>query len=171
MSPRNPETVDDIVREPILTNAVIGGGMQAQKNPDSVKAGGYIVVGGLVLQLLYFGFFIVVAFNFHLRVNKAVVPSETKEFAAWKKNLSVLYLTSFLILIRSIYRTIEYAGGMDGYLMHHEAYFYIFDAALMTIVVAAYAFFPPAELGNHHRQEQGEELRSLEGGYRSDEQK
>lgn len=141
-----------------------GGSMQSQKNPDAVKTGANIVTAGLAIQLLYFGFFIFVAFIFHLRTHRVGLSPEVHQAVGWKKNASILYLGSFLILIRSIYRTIEYAGGKDGYLMEHEAYFYIFDAALMTIVVAAYTFFLPKEISGIKRQQRGEELKSLEAG-------
>ena len=144
-----------------------GGGMQASKDPQKIKAGAWIVVGGLVIQLVYFGFFIVVAFNFHLRARRAVLAEEVKQEISWKKNMPVLYTGSFLILIRSIYRTIEFADGSNGYLMNHEAFFYVFDAALMTILVAIYAIFTPYEISGIRRQRQAEQ--KLEAGYASSE--
>ena len=145
--------------------------MQAKEDPDSQKAGQWIVVGGLIVQLIYFGFFIIVAFNYQIRVNKAAVSDDVKARVNWKLNLIVLYAASFLILIRSIYRVVEYVTGKDGTIMTHEWFFYVFDAALMAMVAVIYAVVPPKELTRANREAgyQEVELTKLEAGSTSDE--
>lgn len=61
----------------------------------------------------------------------------------WKKSLYILYTTSVLIFVRSLFRTVEYAEGNAGYLISHEIFLYIFDAVLMAIVIAIYTAFTP----------------------------
>jgi hypothetical protein len=58
---------------------------------------------------------------------------------AWRRHLYVLYVTSALILIRSIFRVVEYLQGNDGYLISHEVFIYTMDALLMAIVMAIFA--------------------------------
>ena len=120
-------------------------------------------MGGLAIQLIYFGFFIVAAGIFHRRVHKAGVPHQILKEVSWRTTTGVIYAVSILILIRSIYRLVEYAQGQSGELMAHESYFYVFDAALMLIVVVLYAAFPPKELsrqvrGSTQNMEEGHEF-------------
>ncbi|KAJ4089040.1 hypothetical protein NW761_007349 [Fusarium oxysporum] len=48
-----------------------------------------------------------------------------------------------LILVRSIYRLIEYGQGYNGELRSKEAYFYTFDALLMLVVSVIFNIFHP----------------------------
>jgi predicted homoserine dehydrogenase-like protein len=64
----------------------------------------------------------------------------------WKKHLTVLLVAGILILIRSIYRVIEYAQGTGGQLISHEVYQYVLDAALMLIVAIIFNVFHPSEV-------------------------
>lgn len=65
----------------------------------------------------------------------------------WQKYLLTLYVTSALILVRSIFRVIEYLNGNDGVLLRSEVYLYIFDALLMIVVLVWMNWFHPSELG------------------------
>jgi hypothetical protein len=58
----------------------------------------------------------------------------------------MLYAVSGLIMIRSIFRLVEYGEGMDGYLMSHEWTAYLFDAVPMIAVTGIYFFKFPAQL-------------------------
>ena len=62
----------------------------------------------------------------------------------WVTVLLGLYIVSVLILVRSIFRLIEYKYGFDGYLMTHEAFMYIFDALLMFIAMVVLNVYHPA---------------------------
>ena len=53
------------------------------------------------------------------------------EPAAWHKHMYALYVASGLILIRSVFRVIEYIMGNNGYLLKREVFLYIFDSVLM----------------------------------------
>lgn len=57
-----------------------------------------------------------------------------------------LYLGSFLIMVRSIFRVVEYLQGFDGYLLKHEAYLYVFDALLMVLVMVLFNWIHPSEI-------------------------
>lgn len=58
----------------------------------------------------------------------------------------MLYITSILILIRSVFRVIEYMTGMDSYLFKNEWPLYAFDAALMVVAMFIYGIFYPGNL-------------------------
>lgn len=52
----------------------------------------------------------------------------------WRRFLAILYGVSILILIRSVFRVIEYAQGREGELQSNEWYFYVLDSLLMFFV-------------------------------------
>lgn len=58
----------------------------------------------------------------------------------------VLYITNSLILLRSVFRVIEYAMGNNGYLLRHEVFLYIFDAVPMLAVMVFYVWKYPSEI-------------------------
>lgn len=112
---------------------------------SSYNLGEQITVGGLCVQLVFFSFFIITCAVFHSRIRKfptqeiialAARLSE-KTSRTWETVLVGLYTASILILVRSIFRLIEYAQGNDGYLISHEVFMYIFDSALMFLTMVA----------------------------------
>lgn len=64
----------------------------------------------------------------------------------WRKQLYVLYLVSILIMIRSVFRIVEYLQGTDGYIMTHEAFLYIFDATMMIATVVILNVIHPSQI-------------------------
>ena len=107
--------------------------------------GANIIVGGLVLQLLFFALFIgaAVAFAHKVREHSAGQTSAPSSDTLcvqdvsldYCKHLRVLYAVSGLIMLRNVLRVIEYAQGQDGYLLGHEWVLYIFDAVPMVAVM------------------------------------
>lgn len=131
-----------------------------------------ITIGGLIIQVLFFGFFVVVSAIFHYRIHNHPTSKSQRErmqskTQGWKQRswftvLLALYVVSCFILIRSVYRIIEYKDGFKGYIMIHEVYAYIFDATLMFLAMVVMNVYHPAEiLGNgkvvdtHERAESG----------------
>lgn len=64
----------------------------------------------------------------------------------WRKHLIILYSASVLVMIRSIFRVVEYLHGFSGYLLSHEYYLYIFDAVLMLCVMVMFNVVHPSEV-------------------------
>lgn len=62
----------------------------------------------------------------------------------WVTVLLALYVVSALILVRSVFRLVEYKGGYDGYVMTHEAFGYGFDALLMFVSMVVMNAYHPA---------------------------
>ena len=116
----------------------------AGKTKKAIDLGQNIVTGGLVVQILFFGFFIVVAAVFHLRFHRH--PTAESRDVPWKRHIIILYVASILILIRSIFRIVEYQQGNDGYLLGHEVFLYIFDAILMLGVMVLFNLIHPSEI-------------------------
>lgn len=115
---------------------------------SALTTGEHIIIGGLVLQILFFGFFIVVALLFHIRMHRAPTPKSVQGDVEgiWKKHLYTLYGGSLLILVRSVFRVVEYGQGNDGYLISHEEFLYIFDALLMLVTMVLFAVVHPSEV-------------------------
>ncbi|PLB52704.1 RTA1 like protein [Aspergillus steynii IBT 23096] len=124
-----------------------GGGIQASGSLDGMKTGEKIIIIGLFVQLAFFGFFIFVEFSFDMKLKKFPIPRAHAPDIPWRKHLNVLYGTSALIMIRSVFRVIEYIQGNSGYLLKHEAYMYIFDACLMFLTMVAFNIVHPSEIG------------------------
>ncbi|KAF4962771.1 hypothetical protein FSARC_9175 [Fusarium sarcochroum] len=147
-----------VIRERLLTVTFVcsdifaflvqstGAGMMAKEDADAQEAGKYITVGGLILQLIMFGFFIVISVVWHVRIHRQPTPASHNALNLWRKHMLVLYVTSILVMIRSVFRLVEYLQGNDGYLLGSEIWLYVFDAALMLIVVIIFNLFHPSEL-------------------------
>ncbi len=141
-SGKYPWTCSISVRAKTLSGASI----MAGKTPTAVKNGQHIVVGGLVLQILFFGLFMIVTLVFHLRVQKAPTARSASHDVPWRKHLHALYFASILIMIRSIFRVIEYVQGNAGYILSHEVFLYIFDSVLMLGVMVLLNIVHPSEI-------------------------
>lgn len=90
-----------------------GGGarLAAAKDQDAYDRGEHIVLGGLILQILVFAFFVVVAGLFHYRMRVNLASGGRLGFTHWQRYVGMLYLVSGLIAVRNICRCVEYSGG------------------------------------------------------------
>lgn len=120
-----------------------GSGAGLMANGSSADMGNNIVIAGLVVQVLMFGLFMVTSFEFERRMNRAPSGHVFDADVPWKTHLHVLDVVSALILIRSVFRVIEYAGGQDGYLLGHEWTMYIFDSVPMVTAMVLWAVWHP----------------------------
>ncbi|KAM0718192.1 hypothetical protein Q7P37_006524 [Cladosporium fusiforme] len=123
-----------------------GGGIMASGSLEGVHTGEKVIIGGLVVQILFFTCFVVVAGVFHARLVRVPTSSSMRTEGLWRSSLLSLYAGSVLIWVRCVFRLIEYAQGNDGYLISHEAYLYIFDALLMLMVMVIFAVVHPSEI-------------------------
>ncbi|GMF71739.1 unnamed protein product [Aspergillus oryzae] len=121
---------------------------------SAMNTGENVTIAGLCVQLVFFSVFIIVATIFHYRIRKnptsrsagtSIFPRHWRE-ATWETVMLGLYGASVLILIRSIFRLIEYAQGNDGYLISHEVFMYVFDATLMFITMVGMSLFHPSKV-------------------------
>ncbi|KAL2823809.1 RTA1 like protein-domain-containing protein [Aspergillus cavernicola] len=121
-----------------------GGGIMSSGTIESYDLGENITVGGLAVQLAFFSVFMVTCGIFHRRIRQnpthevSALSARLQERTTWRWEsiLVGLYAASILILVRSIFRLIEYVQGNDGYLISHEVFMYVFDSALMFLAMA-----------------------------------
>jgi hypothetical protein len=120
--------------------------MSGAKSESKLKLGEDVIVVGLIVQILFFGFFIVVSLVFHKRMVDNPTTTSLSTSVKWQKYLFVLYSVSALIMIRCLYRVIEYIQGQTGTLQSHEYFAYIFDTALMILVMIAFLVYHPSQV-------------------------
>lgn len=94
-----------------------GAGLVAQDGHEEL--GEYIVVEGLILQLIVFGFFVVAAGVWHVRMRgygekMGEVEVGRHVNVPWRQGLRMLYVCCALIVVRSVFRVVEYAMGRRG---------------------------------------------------------
>lgn len=99
-----------------------------------------IILAGLAIQIVLFGLFCVTAVVFHVRMRNWPSAESVKAGVTWQRTLGMLYGSSGLIMVRSVFRVIEYALGRDGYPLQNEWTLYVFDALLMVLTMAVFAW-------------------------------
>ncbi|KAG4413305.1 hypothetical protein IFR04_013565 [Cadophora malorum] len=96
---------------------------------------------GLIIQLVCFGFFLIISVRFHS------VSKRFEQFwpdKQWPKFLVAINVSCALIFIRCIYRLIEFSQGRDGYLITHEWNFYVFETCFILPVFFIFNWYHPA---------------------------
>lgn len=150
--------VDDpqasIIRPQMVTNFFVctdmfsflatagGGGMMAVKEMASM--GKKFEILGLALQLFSFCIFLLVAGMFRYRTRHATTEAATKVYGryGWMKLHSCLLVAAVLIVVRSIYRIVEFSevGVFVGELARSEGYAYVLDAVPMFALQTVFSF-------------------------------
>jgi hypothetical protein len=142
--------------------------LASAKDQDGVDAGNNIIIAGLWIQVAFFGLFVVASAVFHMRLAKG--PTQASRSRPWNKHLISLYIVSGLILVRSVMRCIEYMQGYNGYIcksravefevyaltilpVSHEAFLYVFDAAVMLFAVVTMNAIHPGEVARYVRED------------------
>ncbi|PYI07313.1 RTA1 like protein [Aspergillus sclerotiicarbonarius CBS 121057] len=123
---------------------------------DSFESGERMIKIGLGVQVSFFGLFMITAAIFHYRLRPNTSRLILPKVLPWEKHMLVLYGTSLLIFVRSIFRLAEYTGGESSPLLQHEYYVYIFDAVLMLFVMGVFNAFYPAQINEALRARQVE---------------
>ncbi|KAF2033931.1 hypothetical protein EK21DRAFT_57377 [Setomelanomma holmii] len=96
-----------------------GAGLLVQaKDNDGFKMGENIILGGLILQILIFAFFVAVAAVWHRHLS--TMPTAAAAEIPWKKYILFLYASSIFITIRNLCRVIEYTMGKVSQLKLNE---------------------------------------------------
>jgi hypothetical protein len=111
------------------------------------QTGEKVIIVGLFIQLSIFSCFVVVAGNYQYRLTKLPTPESNNPNIRWRWYLFTLYLTGGLVLVRSVFRVIEFIEGNHGPLMRKESYVFIFDGCLMIVLLFWMNWFHPGEIG------------------------
>ncbi|KAF7197301.1 Protein RTM1 [Pseudocercospora fuligena] len=135
----------------------IGAGVLASAStnadPESANTGKDIIVGGLFVQIIFFGLFVIAAGVFYFHVSGA-----TTEERPWKKHMIALYFVSAMIFVRSIVRVVEFLQGNDGYISTHEVFLYVFDAMIMWFAMVVMNLVHPGQVAKFIREDERQEI-------------
>ncbi|KAJ5175890.1 RTA1 like protein-domain-containing protein [Penicillium canariense] len=125
---------------------------------DKLDRGKHIAQAGVIIQLAAFGLFSLAAarFNFTSKQFFATMRERYERFGEkdyiidgiaknrhWPALLRVVNLTSLLILVRSVYRLVEFTEGSTGYLNTHEWAMYVFDALVIYPCIVLFIYWHP----------------------------
>ncbi|KAJ7212163.1 RTA1 like protein-domain-containing protein [Mycena pura] len=145
-----------------------GGALTSSHNVSSANLGNKIAMIGLILQAASFLLFTVILVVFRFRVlnhfPKVWRPNNTLGHRPFKlfstepidDRRIVFYVTGATcvgILVRSVFRVAEFAGGYTGTIATHEGYFYLFDALPLWISMTLYCFVWPIRALNTHSEQ------------------
>lgn len=135
------------------------------KDQSKVDLGNNMIIAGLFVQIVFFGFFIVVCVVFHRRMLTTPSHAVDDTRIPWARYMKVLYVASVLVMVRSIYRVAEYVQGSDGVLQSKEVYLYVFDAVLMFTCCLLFNLFHPSKiLSGYHKTQEAPDLEMLNHG-------
>ncbi|KAK4050418.1 hypothetical protein OIV83_003488 [Microbotryomycetes sp. JL201] len=137
-----------------------GGGMSAMDSESTRNIGEKVMIVGLVIQVITFGLFTVLLLVFGLKVRRNfpdqwfVTNSEgirALNFSKapvrnWRILFWVMAFTTIGIIVRCVFRAIEYGDGYDSFLATNEVFFYLLDALPLWIVMNVYCLFWPGRL-------------------------
>jgi hypothetical protein len=127
-----------------------GAGLRVQAgNADSdtdPNLGSNIIVGGLIFQIIIFALYIITIIIFNRRFRRDSYATNRAIDVPWQQSLHMLYITSALVMIRNIFRVVEYVMGSDGYLLGVEWGVYVFDASLMALTMGLYFWWYPRKI-------------------------
>ncbi|KAJ9662804.1 hypothetical protein H2201_005885 [Coniosporium apollinis] len=114
---------------------------------DTATTGINVLIGGLATQVATFGFFLLILSSFHAQTLQHTRRSAPR---GWRRIFIAICISSALIMIRCVYRVVEFAMGIEGYPFTHEWMFYVFESLPMLPAIAVFCLFHPAEcLGSH----------------------
>lgn len=81
---------------------------------SAMTLGENVIIGGLVVQILFFTCFVVTAGIFHARLVRVPTDKSMQVQSLWQRSIYSLYAGSVLIWIRCVFRLIEYSQGMSS---------------------------------------------------------
>lgn len=125
---------------------IMGAGMGATTSLSVQKTGRKVVIAGLVFQILVFCWFILVTFRFHRNLKREPTEISLVVCIHWRRAIWTIYAASVFILVRNLFRVIEYGEGANGSASKYEAYIYVFDATLMFLTMFVFVVFHPGSL-------------------------
>ncbi|KFY46782.1 hypothetical protein V495_02257 [Pseudogymnoascus sp. VKM F-4514 (FW-929)] len=128
-----------------------GAALLASSHASQSKIGSHIVLAGLLLQIIIFGFFVVVLFVFHRRIRAAPTSQCHDTSLPWNRFLYILYVTCLFVMIRSIVRVAEFIEGFQGVILKHGVFLYVFDAVPMLAVIVIFNIWYPSNFSKREK--------------------
>jgi hypothetical protein len=117
-----------------------------QTKPIWATIAAAMIIGGLAIQLISFGLFFLSAIIFHRRIHRNPTRRSFEVDPKWVHGLYMLYSISLLIILRSIFRLVEYCLGTTGVALSTEWTLYVFDSVPMFLVAIIFFFKYPSNL-------------------------
>lgn len=141
-----------------VVTQLIGSILPASGDPSAIDMSRKIILGGLIAQFSALSFFIVQCFIVHRGLKKSptgvvlAISSVNWELHFWMAELVIV-----MTIVRSVVRAIEYLQGDGGYVISHEFFIYLFDAAIMWAVMMIFLFIHPGRLIRDARRSKKDE--------------
>ena len=108
-------------------------------NPSTINNGLTIIKIGLAWALVFVALFFFVTLYIYFSPKYDITTHP--DVAVIRLMYRGLIITITLLLIRLIYRMVEFVNGNKGYIATHEVFFGIFDTGLMLLACAAYCWW------------------------------
>jgi len=145
----------------VVSFCVQGGGAGLMATENNAALGEKMVVAGLLIQVAVFWLFCATAGVFHYRYHShsagATATGPEGGTGGWRRGMYMLYSISALILVRSLFRVVEFSLGREGYPLMHEWMLFVFDSILMLAVMVIFYVWHPSRL---QRREEGKSISS-----------
>ncbi|KAG8790988.1 hypothetical protein FRC12_010424 [Ceratobasidium sp. 428] len=146
----------NILSQVTLLMQATGGGMGAANSQTTRDLGAKVFLAGFIAQCVSFVSYLVVFALFVHRMRSWRAPQYDSrpngQFLHWTTLMWAIAICCAMITIRTAYRTVEAAQGLEGYLAIHEPYFYALDCIpLWTGIMAFVVVWPPKYLLFNHK--------------------
>lgn len=143
---------------------ITAGDGTSKEDLDTFNRGRDLALVGVIVQIAAFGLFTIAAIRFNF-TSKAFIKAASVSSAPaynygndsfnmtmqdkprnsdWQHLLRAVNLATVMILIRSVFRLIEFTEGHGGYINNHEWPFYIFDSVPIFPCVALFVWWHPS---------------------------
>lgn len=119
--------------------------LASAEDPDGLDQGRRIVLLGIMVQLVMFAFFAVATLRLWLLLRGKLAGEKLPTETEWRIFLKIILVTSVAILLRSLYRFLEYVLGSDNALLSNEIYHYSMDAFPIIAVASLFVAYHPAQ--------------------------
>jgi hypothetical protein len=133
----------------------MGGGIASgsQTNPSQAKLGSNIALGGTIFQLVAIVVYCALATEFLFRYARdrpvrRSAPSPGEAFRGTTDNrlrrmLYAMCIMTIFIVIRTIYRVVEFVDGWNGTVISTQWLFNVFDSAMIVLAMYTLNIFHP----------------------------
>ncbi|KAL4779923.1 RTA1 like protein-domain-containing protein [Aspergillus varians] len=135
-----------------LLTQLVGAGLQVTGDVNTIDIGNKAVLAGLAFTLVVFIGFVAVAWTFHRRLLAAPtrvsvdLDERVGGLGGWRGYMWCLYGLCGCMILRNLVRTIEFGAPHGAAVRRTEVYIYVFDAALMGILMWVWVGWHPGRM-------------------------
>ncbi|KAJ7664512.1 RTA1 like protein [Mycena polygramma] len=141
----------------------LGGGLAASADDEAgANMGAHIMLGGIIFQFVAIIVYTACAIDFLRNYNGSRPVREVQLSARVehpmdpqvKQMIYALAFSTFVLLVRSVYRIIELATGWHGKIIETEIYFNVFDGAMVVLAIFTINIAHPGLLLGGRKEQQ-----------------